>query len=51
MKWRSSRFQSNHQRGYFSRNRIMSSGGMTSSPVPPTTTVVVAPPPSDHCVE
>ena len=35
----SSRFQSNHQRGYFWRNRIMSSGPANSRPPAPTTTV------------
>ena len=33
---RSSRFQSNHQRGYFCRNTIISSGARNSTPpVPP----------------
>ena len=41
MKRRSSRFQSNHQRGYFSRKRINSSGGMNSSPMPPITIVAL----------
>jgi hypothetical protein len=44
-KRKSSRFQSYHQRGYFWRKRIMSSGGMNSSPVPPTATVVARVPP------
>ena len=35
----SSRFQSNHQRGYFWRNRIISSGPANSRPPAPTTTV------------
>src|SRR5918993_1149076 len=37
----SSRFQSNHQRGYFSRKRIISSGPANRMPPAPTTTVVV----------
>src|SRR3954469_25437367 len=40
----SSRLKSNHQRGYFWRNRIRSSGGRTRRPVPPTATVVVPAP-------
>lgn len=31
-------FQSNHHRGYFSRNKIISSGGRNSRPPPSTTT-------------
>ena len=45
----SSRFQSNHQRGYFWRNRIISSGPRNRIPPAPTTTVpvvLVAPPES-----
>src|SRR4051794_26472850 len=37
----SSRFQSNHHRGYFRRNRIMSRGPRTSSPPAPDTAPLV----------
>jgi hypothetical protein len=37
----SSRFQSNHQRGYFWRNRIISNGPKNSTPPAPATTLVV----------
>jgi hypothetical protein len=44
------RFQSNHHRGYFWPNRIISRGGRNSNPVPPTTTVVApAVPPPPYC--
>ena len=41
MKRNSSRFQSNHHRGYFWRNRIISSGAMNSRPPAAITMVVV----------
>ena len=41
----SCRFQSNHQRGYFWRKTIISSGGKNSNPVPPIAIVVVFPVP------
>src|SRR5262249_31376030 len=43
-----SRFQSNHQRGYFCRNRIMSSGARNNTP-PAVAVVYVAWPWADHC--
>ena len=42
----SSRFQSNHQRGYFSLKRIISRGGKNSRPVPPIAIVWASPLPS-----
>jgi hypothetical protein len=43
LKRSSSRFQSYHQRGYFSRKTIISSGGRNSRPVPPITIVGASP--------
>jgi len=40
----SSRFQSNHQRGYLLRNSIISVGPRTSNPPPPTANAPAWPP-------